>query len=330
MERCPNCGVAVRSGARFCTACGSRLTPSGGEQPVATGDAEASQDAQVAAPPAWESAPTAAERPATSQEEWMQRTPVASADLWPVSARTADQARSADDAEPAEAGSLQDAETEPDESERVAGSDEVIWPSSPWSSWTISETEGAAEGGTDGQPAAVAASADEPISDELPADVQAAFGEAPPLAEPATSVEAEESTATAAPSIQDEFGRQTGDALGRALALADELRGLLPAVAGVAGIDLAGAVAELSAARREASMAEAVDLDQLEMAVAAARERPREIDALTGLSGNVDGLAAVVAAHRRYAAAIDRTLALLGGSGATGTEAAGTGEDADG
>ena len=63
MELCPNCGAAVRSGARFCTACGNRLTPSGGEPPVATGEPEANHEASVAASPSWQSAPTAAEQP---------------------------------------------------------------------------------------------------------------------------------------------------------------------------------------------------------------------------------------------------------------------------
>jgi hypothetical protein len=334
MERCPNCDSPVRSGARFCTACGHRLPPSGDDQPVATGEAETNQDAAMAAPPVWESAATGVEQPATSPEDWLRRRPVASADLWPASARATDASRVTGNAEGAEVDMPTSTDAGTDDAERVtaaAESDEVIWPSSPWSSWTMPETDVATDGETTDQPAAGATSGDESGADELPADVQAAFGGAEVAAQPATTGEPEVPAPTEVAPAESGSERATGDAFGRALALIDELRGLLPAVAGVAGIDLAGAVAELTAGRREAALPEGGDLDRLEVAVAAARERPREIDALFGLSGNVDGLAAVVAAHRRHAEAIDRALALLGGSAATGTEAsAGPGENTEG
>lgn len=96
MERCPNCGASMRTGARFCTACGYRLTAPAGE-PATEGDTESphptdepvadavvtseptgnprwgettgeSEAASVAAIPWWEQAPQGGAAPTRAED----------------------------------------------------------------------------------------------------------------------------------------------------------------------------------------------------------------------------------------------------------------------
>jgi hypothetical protein len=308
MERCPYCGASVRVGARFCTSCGRRLNESKGETLVATAPAppESGNGADEAV--AWESVPTSVdrlgERPAPPADDWMRRTPVASADLWPASTRSQEAPASVGGPEPI-------AETAP-----AAAEEPVVpaWSASPWASWTmppavegegieevdlIEEAETAAIEGADRE---LAAEAVEPSGEASEAEPVA-----PPVVAVPEAVRPRETAAGAAESGD-------GGALARAVSLVDELRNLLPAVAGLEGIDVAGAVAALRASRDQAAELSEEELGRLAAAVEAARARPREIDALLGLAGNLDGLAATVALHVQLRAGIERSLALLGGA----------------
>jgi hypothetical protein len=278
-----------------------------------------------AMPGAWETAPPVIERTA-GPDDWLRRSPVASADLWPASSRDQEPSlaqqvyapMSTGEDAPSSAGPGQDAGEQGGETEGG-----VVWPSSPWTSWVVPESsEGQASDVSEDATSTAAVDVIEPTGAPLvPEVVEGPAGEEP---EPAVLPVAAEPPAP------------VGDALGRAFHLLDELRGLLPVVAGAAGVDLAGAIRELSAARAEAAALDGEALERAATAVAAARERPREIDALLGLSGNLDAVAAALAAHQRYAGAVERVIELLAGGSAaaqgptaSSPEIAGNGESGD-
>ena len=321
MERCPYCGASVRSGARFCTSCGRRLTPTGGDAPAVTETPAGNEPAAASAEPdsaapagqAWDGGPTA-EQPAAATEDWFRRNPVASADLWPAAARV-------QDAQPSQGPAPNNDQDRAPGQASEPPTDEANWPSSPWSTWTMpQEVEAEAEAppvsdtqpeADHGQPETGAATTEEATPDEP------AFVAVPQL-------DADDDRADrrdlAAPAASEPASGQT---LHRALALLDELRGLLPALAGA---DVTGAVELLASARSEAGQADPAALARLETAVRAVQERPREIDALLGLAGNLEALATVVAAHQRYRTAIESALSLLGRAGESATTESDRGE----
>lgn len=303
MEPCPYCGSPVRSGARFCTSCGRRLTPGANEGPAA-GDGAIGFGDREAAPSAWESATPVAEHAERSVGggSWLGRSPVASADLWPSAKRGPEAAPEADDQterERAVAASRSGVEPDPE----VA----VAWPSAPWSGWAMPDPVETQDSGT-------------VMRDNPPVETKAA-DEA--VEEPVQSTEtADEEEQDAPLAVPDrplgsvgEAVPAAGDPLGRAMGLVDELRGLLPAIAGASGVDLAGAIAALTAARDEAANLDGEALARAEEAVSSARERPGDVHALLGLSGSLEALAGVLRIHGRYAAALDQAIGYLAGGG---------------
>jgi hypothetical protein len=292
MERCPYCGASVRNGARFCTSCGRRLTGSNDEATVAAAAASPESDnvqERADQPVAWDSVPTSVERPAPANEDWPRRTPVASADLWPPAARESEPPIAVD---PPSGGG---------DSDRTGDEPGIpAWTSSPWSSWAMPPA--VEESGAEVDLADVGM-VDDPVSGQ-----DGAFAAADEPVEPA----APPAVAPAATRVVTEGG--SGDAFGRAIGLVDELRALLPAVAGLEGVDVGGALAVLRAARSPEGELSTAELDSLVASVEAARARPREIDALLGLAGSLDGLAVMVTAHQRLSGAIDEAVALLGGA----------------
>ena len=321
MEPCPYCGASVRSGARFCTSCGRRLTPGAGDTPAAAEGTAAGQHTD-AAPTAWETATSVSEQP-SGGGDWLKRSPVASADLWPTATRSEESppSRPASGEEPARANGEGDAPQHygaaPDPEAAVA------WPSSPWVGWASTEMETEQPSEPTGEVGDEASTATAAAADETTGEPSAAVDTAVPDAVPQPAATSGVVSSTRAMPVV------AGDALGRALGLVDELRGLLPAVAGAAGTDLAALVSVLTTARDEAAGLDGEALHRAEAAVAAARERPREIDALLGLSSNLDALAEALHAHGRYAAAVERSLGILGGDGSAAESQAQAGEGAE-
>jgi hypothetical protein len=310
MERCPYCGAAVRVGARFCTSCGRRLNESNGETLVATAPApsEAGNGADEAV--AWESVSTSVdhsgERAAPAADDWLRRTPVASADLWPASTRSQEAPTGAEAPGPS-------AEAAP-----AVAEEPVVpaWSASPWASWAMPPAVEEERTGEVDLVVETETVATVDADRELAAEVAET-----PTVEPAAEPLAPTKAAAPEPVLPSEVAAVgavsdpgAGGALARAVSLVDELRSLLPAVAGLDGIDVAGAVAALGAAREQAAELSDEELSRLATSVEVARARPREIDALLGLAGNLDGLAAVVAAHGQLRAGIDQAVALLGGA----------------
>jgi hypothetical protein len=105
----------------------------------------------------------------------------------------------------------------------------------------------------------------------------------------------------------------------RAIALLDELRGLLPAVVGAAPAGRPGAIADqLEAAIAAGSAEEAAELAELRAALVATRDRPRDIDTVLDLSRRVDAIVALLDAYDRSIAAINEAVRSLRTTGSEG------------
>jgi hypothetical protein len=112
-------------------------------------------------------------------------------------------------------------------------------------------------------------------------------------------------------------GEPTSDPAARALALIDELRALVPQLTAEAAaeIDAEAIAADLEAAIRPAADEPAGEQEGLRTALLTARERPRDIDTMLDLVGRVDAVLALLDAHDRAVAAIERAVRSLRGRG---------------
>jgi hypothetical protein len=108
----------------------------------------------------------------------------------------------------------------------------------------------------------------------------------------------------------------------RAIQLLDELRGLIPSLAGTAGPieGAAGEVATDLAGLLENSEVDAEKFQSLRAAVATAQARPRDVDIMLDLVARADVIAAMIAAHDRFASGIEAAAAKLRGQQQSGQE----------
>jgi hypothetical protein len=104
---------------------------------------------------------------------------------------------------------------------------------------------------------------------------------------------------------------RTEQARERALDLLDELRETIAAIAGGDVGDLNGVIAELEVAVTPPGAIKPDELSELRDALLAAREQPRNLDAIIDLSGRLDAMVALIFAYDRAIAAIERSLEVL-------------------
>lgn len=99
----------------------------------------------------------------------------------------------------------------------------------------------------------------------------------------------------------------------RAIQLVDELRKLLPEMSADTGggNDTQRAAIDVLTASKTVSETEAESFKSLRAAVATAQARPRDVDVMLDLVARAATIAAVIAAHDRYASAIDNALSIL-------------------
>ena len=97
----------------------------------------------------------------------------------------------------------------------------------------------------------------------------------------------------------------------------DELRALIPTLARTEAADDESIAADLEAALTAARAEESEGVAELRLAMLAARDRPRDIDTVLDLSRRVDAVLALIDAHERCVAAIERAIAALRGSAGT-------------
>ncbi|MDQ3692023.1 MAG: zinc ribbon domain-containing protein [Chloroflexota bacterium] len=281
MERCPNCGAPARPGAKFCTTCGYRLPAITATEPPADDGGTASTGAASSWP------------------------------LPPASATADSSASSADDT-----------------LDREAGSDEVITMPAP-----APEPDGDPDAETAGDPEpADGSSTDSVLSSSWPSP-------APPRSDPwATTNDASDETGTddeAEVSVTEEYvvvpapasqyegwsaavveevvpePAGGGTTIARAIALVDELRLLLPALATGAGAGSDGSVVSEFEAILATSEETSGDRRALRDALNHARDNPRDIQTILALSQQADAAITLLDEHDRLVAAVHQALSSL-------------------
>lgn len=302
MEKCPNCGAAVRSGAKFCTSCGTRLI-----DPSATATAPSTpaptEETQIAAPAAQPEAGTTGTGEGETSESfagWR-----SSGSSWGSTEGSA--------STPADRFGAALDSTERESTETT--SDEFGWgkpaPATDdrFASWsaaygTTSENEPAAKDADTGDVVAVesATIADEETESTATTD-SAGFTEGG--ANEVDYLSGDENIEIGGPDSGIAAGRPSdqADARQRATTLVEELRELIwkigeqtPASTG----DTTDIRNALSAARGHVS-----DFSDLEGVITAVCESPRDIDALRELGGQAPRLEELLVSHSRLTAALD-------------------------
>ena len=314
MEPCPNCGAPTRSGARFCTTCGYRLTGA---------------TTETANDTAAEPAPTSD----TARGAWAVPTaePGSGGDLQPAQPAATEPSPPLDDDAPSPLAEAAVPVNADDQAGPESTEQGPTWPP-PVSSWA------AGWGSPPASPPADQSQAQDDVVVEVEAapsswssawPVEPAGGHEPASEEPAAG---KAGTATAmagepAPEAPDANGLlaeevdvaperdQAAEPAARAIALLDELRALVPNLAAGAGVgDPEAIAADLEAAIRSPDDEPAGDREGLRTALLMARERPRDIDTMLDLVGRVDAMLALLDAHDRAAAAIERAARRLRGT----------------
>lgn len=97
----------------------------------------------------------------------------------------------------------------------------------------------------------------------------------------------------------------------RAAHLLDELRDAIAALDGQPALDLTPVIADLEVAVTPPGAINPEQLGDLREALLAAREKPRDIDTIVALTGQLDALVALIFAYDRAVAAIERALDAL-------------------
>jgi len=115
------------------------------------------------------------------------------------------------------------------------------------------------------------------------------------------------------PTSDDATGDQTrsGDAVGRAMRLLDELRDAITEIGPHSTVDLSGVISELEVAVNPPGAMAPDDVAELRDALVTARERPRDVDTILDLTTRIDAMLALVIAYDRTVAAIERSLDAL-------------------
>lgn len=337
MERCPNCGAPVRPGARFCTTCGYRVADEQAPDPASAAPAaQAAENDQPAAgwASAWPmNAPASSDEGAASQGSTDTDSSMARADEQDANPDGASAGGGPDSVETTGAPSAAE----------EAGSSFPSWSSggAAWGSgWgTAREDTGqtaAAREWPQPAPATEAPAADTASADVTEATTHEPAGE---NGDGAVVVVAEETVANVEPAPAttnsgDDFGAGTdgegtapaaatssavaeptpSGGLDRANALIDELRDLLPTLAGPGQpeVDPSAIAANLSAAR---AAADDPAFDGLRGALDNAREHPRDVETMLEIMRRLDAISALQGAYDGLVAAIDQAMTDLRGDG---------------
>jgi hypothetical protein len=290
MEKCPNCGAAVRPGAKFCTSCGTRLNDEpAAPAPSSWSQTGSSEETMVATPAVEPETPTESpSEPETGTDPFATWNQGGGGWGSPQESTPADRFEAALDAdtEPETAG---DAST----GDRPETSDEDRFASwaAAYGSYQETATETSDTAATDAS-TGTAEEHDESLPEDEASRAWAAAGT---------------STSSPAPrEATDESSVSSPEARQRATELVDELRKLIWKI----GIDENGtsqdetlAVIVLAGARGQTA-----EFSDLARALDALKEDPRDIDALRDFGAKADRFGELLESHGRLLAAIDEAL----------------------
>jgi hypothetical protein len=327
MEKCSNCGGAVRPGAKFCTSCGTRLNNDPAPEQSGWSQGASAQETQVAAAtPAVrpnETAPSAETAPeSTSREDgaaestqfstWRHSNSSwgAASDTTPSSTSPADRFEAALDAETA--GTPETEEASPQRGSLDWGKPAAAAPESTedrFASWAAAyastSDDNAVESATI-TPAPTGTPADEPSS---PSTDMAGFNGSNEREIDVLS--GDENIAT----VGQDFGITAGtpadlsDVRQRATSLVEELRGLIWKIGEPESVregDTSDALSDLTSVRGQTS-----DFSDLERVIADVRDSPKDVDALRELGKQAGRLESLLESHASLTAAVDDAIRKL-------------------
>ena len=310
MTRCPNCGSAIRIGAKFCTSCGFRLTTDASASAPAAGSSRS--PFATTSSPAWRADSAAVDEPgaAVAAQETVVAQEVAPAasttvDVEPVWTPAIHESSNVSEPVSAEVTTTITDESEPTVSEAEADANQQPGPS--WYSPAAPNTSG-------------------PVSDDMIASLGGSeTTETRSVDAPGQNEEDPFAALTPpAESVSTTYVWNSGEH--QIEAVREPVAPLAPAPAGIEGGPLAEArslaarLTEVLAAVSEggstasrpsavSTVADEADVEALRSVVASAQERPRDVDVMLDLVLRAETIAAVIADR-------DQLLAALRGDGA--------------
>lgn len=317
MERCPNCGAPARPGAKFCTTCGYRLpvTIPVTDQPEAAG--QASSTAASSWPPPLQRDDAAASDQsgaAASSTDASEGTTETSFTI-PVTSSDDDSSGEQSDTVAASVTETDTASVSDTTPEEASSTDSVV--SSTWTASSSSSSWGSAQP----EPAAAdIASSSVDVStemDEVSVEQSSESGDTG-----ATAAVTEESIVVDEPASQYEGWSRAvveelappssdhGTNVARATALLDELRMLLP-VLNSGSSDVGERVANELEAALSGTREEGDDRASLRAALTEARDNPRDIQTILGLSQQADAAIALLDDYDRLVSAVRHAIRTL-------------------
>lgn len=317
MERCPNCGAPARPGAKFCTTCGYRLpvTIPVTDQPEAAGQASSTAASSWPPPLQRDDAAASDQSGAASVSDESEATAETSFTI-PVSSSDDDSSGEQSDTVAVSVAELDTASMSDTTPEEASSTDSVV--SSTWTASSSSSSWGSAQP----EPAAadIASSSVDASTeiDEVSVEQSSESGDTG-----ATAAVTEESIVVDEPASQYEGWSRAvveelappssdhGTNVARATALLDELRMLLPVLNSGSSSDVGERVANELEAALSGTREEGDDRASLRAALTEARDNPRDIQTILGLSQQADAAIALLDDYDRLVSAVRHAIHTL-------------------
>lgn len=280
MEKCSNCGAAVRPGAKFCTSCGTRLNDSQSSTSTSESQTSPVEETLTATPAAEPESSLDTNENDDRYAAWGQ-----SNSGWNTGETSppAESFESALDQAPAEESTTQyRAQSTSQESQESSDEDRFASWASAYSAYQ--------------EPSA-------PVTDAAAGQAQAPAGDEEISA--TTDHEAPASASMSQPDVAPEAPANDSEARQRAATLVDELRNLIWQIGVTDKTDGDDNMAKIVLAGARGRTGEFSDIRRT---IEDLKKDPRDIDALRSLGAKSDRIEELLASHSRLIAAIDEAI----------------------